>query len=753
MRLGNILEVTTRDRGTLAQLAAAPASKPNTDERGTDGVVPQWGGDQLFDDTVDPNALWLPPDRWGTVADMLTHPDVAAALDAVILPVLSAQPTIEPGVDDPRAEEVADFIAADFQAMTKGWFDIRFEAIHGALSDGVAPFQKVYAYDKADGLYHLAKLAYRDPRTVSKWRVDEHGGPAGFVQSTYAYGQSEDVEFDIDELLIFTHRRKGANMIGDSLLRSAYEPFLVTRNLSRIGAAAVERHGLGIPVMRPRSRDSAYLSRIERLLAGLRGAARSFVRLEPDQEMSDFQIMGLAGSTLDPVPQMEYHRRGIYLRMLCPFLPLGTDGVGSMALSETQLSFFMELLGFVMRMEEETWNKYLLRQWVGYNWPDLPLVAYPRVVIPRPESKDVQTWAGAVASLVASGVQLNQAALVERAQELLNLEVPEAAPDAGSAAARANPEAEGATATDDPAAQVGAAAYEGRALTRVWPGVELAAAPRRLESEIKLEALGIRPNFVRMESTLNEGRDSIARRLGKLQDKQANRLRAKARAILKRGDPEELAAFLDDPASIPYAEEREAIEEELRRIYASGVGEVGSELGQQGVKPSAPDAERTDRDKGLLALLALFGAKVLADRMMTAFGSAVTDQLRSRAAGGSLDVAALDAALTGAPAKLLQDIAARGANAALGMGRGATVEANAKEVGRLIYTTMLDINVCQGCSPFEGQEFTADTAPAIPNPACEGASRCRCQLIPVAAEGAGGKPIQTGDEIAGEIPW
>ncbi len=122
MRIGNLLEVTTRpDR-----LALAAAPKPNTEERGTSGVAPSWGGDIMFGPETDANEKWRPPERWTTVSDMLTDPDISAALDAVLLPVLAAVPSVEPGVDDPRAHEIADFVAADIAAGKTGWFDTRY---------------------------------------------------------------------------------------------------------------------------------------------------------------------------------------------------------------------------------------------------------------------------------------------------------------------------------------------------------------------------------------------------------------------------------------------------------------------------------------------------------------------------------------------------------------------------------------------------------------------------------------------------
>jgi hypothetical protein len=74
------------------------------------------------------------------------------------------------------------------------------------------------------------------------------------------------------------------------------------------------------------------------------------------------------------------------------------------------------------------------------------------------------------------------------------------------------------------------------------------------------------------------------------------------------------------------------------------------------------------------------------------------------------------------------DRAARGlANKVINIGRSDEAESRRDEWGKVIYSALLDQNVCDPCASFDGEEATdeADLEPA-PSPSCAGADYCRC---------------------------
>ena len=723
---------------------AARASAP-TVERGTSSASGSYQG-LLSELAADYAPAWQRPKRWDTIAAMRTDPGVAATLTAYTAPLLAAPLTVEAASTDPDDVRMAEWLEEALHGLIGGLDRHRRRALD-RVGDGVAVFEPV-SETREGGLIWPRKFGVRPNRTLTEWHIDANGGPDGVTQMDPTTGKLTRLK--MDELLVFTHAQRD-DLLGTPIIRAMFRPWFLIDKISRIGAMSIERGGMGIPWARYEGNDEAEAARIDRMLMGVHAGEYAFLRWGAD--VKDWGTQGVTGTVIDPVPFMEYQRRDLFLAPLCQFLVLGVDGVGSNALSEDQTSFFAKVVESVRKEEEDTYNTFWVPKAIGYNW-QVTADRLPRVKIGTVGGQRAAEWFQSVALAVQAGIALPPAELSQRAGRFLGVNIPE--PE--TIAEETVP-----TSTDpnDPTVQ-----EEGRtdagdvtgggepALRGQWQGVTFGAgAGGQLKSEIMLEALGIRPNFIGMAAKLDGGRDRIAARLGGLQEKQANRLRAKAKKIIASGDPEQLQAFLEDPASIPYTEERAAIEAELEALYRDGVGEVGDELGQQGYKATAPDSERTDKDKALLGLLALWGGKVLADRMMTAFGGEVLGQLRSIGAGGKLDAKALDAALTGAPGKLLADIASRGANSALGMGRGATIDANAAAVKMVVRSSKLDINTCQNCAALDGQEWPAEDAPPCPEPTCDGGNLCRCENVAVVSDADKGKPIQSGAEIADSMPW
>lgn len=698
-------------RHGIRPVALAAAPKVTTGETGYSGVQ-SWNGSVTFGSQTEANTVWSTlSTRWSTVAKMLTDPDVSAALDAILLPLLAAGLTVEPGEDTPAGRDMAAFIANDLENMSLSLSDFRMAALLGALSDGVSIFEKVWQLGD-DRLLHLRKLGERPPRSVASdgWRVDEHGGPAGITQLD---DMGNPIELDIDRLLMFIHRRRQGSMVGESILRRIYGPWYIKTELSKLGAVAVERHATGVPTMRPRSRDAGYLDKVDTLLAGLAAGEHSFVRLDMDQEMDDFAVRGLEGAVVSPVDQMEYHRRGIYLGLLCPFLPQGSDGVGSLALSETQSGFFLMMLRAVARLEEDTINRYLIPQWVGYNWPGVDEGALPKARVGRLDRRDVTAWFAAVTAAVQAGVQLDADELKRQAEDMLGLEVPEpedAAQTGGT---------DGAGATSPP---------QDAGSTVPAPAVAPAPVPvahaggKRLESEIKFEALGIAPRFAVMAEGLDKAAADIVAKLTPLQRKAATRAAAIAFKAIKDGAPDwaELLALLD----IPSDQEQAVILAAMLLLADTGEAEYERELKSQGAKPTAPTAEDHKKRDLLLAGAAMAAGVMLSDRMRQAAVAEATSQ----ALAGLPSLEGMRAVVTAAPDRLLASLATQAAAQALATGRAASAKANAGVVDYEIWTCAMLPTSCEECIKLDGEPFPVGEGPQPPIH-----QNCQCERVAVVA--------------------
>lgn len=436
--------------------ARAKAARPPTDERGTAGTV-GWGG-IMSALAADYAPAWQLPRRWTTTENMRADPAVTAALAALTYPLLGATFTVEAASDDPEDVRLAEFVEAGLANMTTDLMTHRMEALD-SVGDGVSVFYTRYE-EREDGLYHLRKLKLLPNKAITTWHVEEeHGGPDG-VSQVLPTGREE--RFSMDDLLVFTHMRRGDSLHGRPALRAMYRPWFLIDKLSRIGAIAVERGASGTPWARYVGGSDTEAAKLDRALQGLHANERAFFRV--DDQVTDWGIKGIEGATVDPVPMMEFQRRDLFLAPLAQFLALGTDGVGSMALSGDHSSFFILALQFIARELEDTYNRYLIPRWIGYNWT-VAADRLPRVKHGPLDRRDVGAWTQSVAAMVQAGVPLPMEALAEEATRMLGITVPEA---------QAAPGAADVADVNDPNAEGGGGAGDAAGMS-MWAGVDLAS--------------------------------------------------------------------------------------------------------------------------------------------------------------------------------------------------------------------------------------------------------------------------------------
>ena len=694
------------------RLKKAPAPQLPQGEKGSAGrIITRYGrsGAVLNLSALDYKTEMQPPQRWATVESMLNDDAVGAAFAALTLPILAAPLTVEPGTQDALGREMAEFCQADLEGMSTSLHQHRAEVLD-SLPYGVTVLEKDFEV-REDGLIHLRNLVLRPNTSIIEWQArDERGGPRGIVQLD---GDGREIELEIERLLIFTHGRRGANITGRSIFRSAYKAWWYKDKLERIASIAAERGAVGIPVGEQTGDDDDLATDIESILQGVRASEEAFVREIAGR--FKFRMEGLTGDRVDVIPILESFKRSIYVSVLADFLALGTaDAGGSWALSRDKSSFFVMALRSILNMVEDTYARYLITPWARANWGDVPTKSLPKVTHGALNTRNVAEWFTALTSAVKDGVLFPDPQMQAMAREILEIpELPDRGPGAQTAEERAaqQPNQPG----EKPAALPG---------VQVQQAAPKTLEPPRLESLVKIEALGITVRFKEMEGALDRGEGRMVERVSKLQQKQARRLAARGGKIIRGKSWDQLAA-----EELPSDEEAAAILEELDDLYDLGEEEYGRELQSQGATPQK--VEDSGTSKALLAAFAVFAGARLADRMLSAWGAEVLSGAR-----GEYDAAAVAEAIGGGGGKLLADLARQGASLAFGQGRTDAAAANAAVIDRELYTAVMDANTCGPCAEADGQEFAVGEGPGIPNPACEGGDRCRCERVPVVGKEA-----------------
>lgn len=309
-------------------------------------------------------------------------PQVKSVLRAVTLPIQRTEWVIDGAGCRP---EVVAHVAADLglpvkgepfvaQLRTKGRFSFK-EFLRLALLElvyGHSFFEQVY--DQSTGATHLAKLAWRPPRTISDIEVAPDGGLVSIKQK--GTPGKNDVTIPVDRLVAFVNEREGANWVGESLLRSAYKMALLKDRLLRIQALVAERNGLGLPVYtsaeppESASFEDAVKWLDEQIANGLaiakgaRAGEASGISLPFGAK---FDLVGVTGKIPDLDKPIRYYDEQIARAVLAHFLNLGTE-TGSWALGSTFANFFTDSLNAVAQQVADTVNQHVIEDLVDHNW-------------------------------------------------------------------------------------------------------------------------------------------------------------------------------------------------------------------------------------------------------------------------------------------------------------------------------------------------------------------------------------------------
>jgi hypothetical protein len=337
---------------------------------------------------------------------MMTDAGVDVSMRLYKTPVLGAEFFMEPYSDDPVDVEISEFIWENLTGGMSAPFLNSLEDILSMYEDGFSVLEKVYEErvwsparkgGNTRSYTMLKKLAARPASSISQFVYDDNGGPETLVHNAIKADKSVDeVELPIDKVLIFTFNRKGGDLTGKSLLRTAYSHWYYKTHLYKVDAIQKERHAIGIPrgKLLPGfvATDKAIL---RNLLRNLRTNEEAFVVETPNVEVS---FIKPEGSMVDVLSSANHHNTMILLNVLGQFIGLGTftEG-GGRATAGTGADMFMKSLRFVANQICDEINMYLVPELVVWNFPT---TNFPKLQVRNiGETRDLQMFAAAIANL------------------------------------------------------------------------------------------------------------------------------------------------------------------------------------------------------------------------------------------------------------------------------------------------------------------------------------------------------------------
>lgn len=365
-----------------------------------------WGA--LADERV-PELRW--PQAYDVYDQMMDDPQVSSVLNAVIMPILRTGWRLD-GTDcrEDITRHVADDLALPIVGEGNKLSDTsvveRFnwsEHLAGALPEYCGYGHSFYEQkaEWRDGAWHLAKLGYRPPRTISKINVARDGGLVSLEQSpggptgVVSAGPSSPIALPVRRIVVYSRSRRGANWRGRSMLRPAYQPWLLAQRAARVEAIVAERSGAPVYVYEAAEKETD-LTAGETIARSVRAGTVAGAAIPHGAKLTP---QGISGSLPDINKTIQRHNEAIARAVLAHFLNLGTQ-TGSWALGATFADFFTLALQATADEVARTGSRHIVRDIVNWNWPG---ERAPRLVFDEIGSRQ-NTIIAAIAQLVSSGV-------------------------------------------------------------------------------------------------------------------------------------------------------------------------------------------------------------------------------------------------------------------------------------------------------------------------------------------------------------
>lgn len=373
-----------------------------------------WGhvlGDFL--ETV-PAVLW--PLSIQTYADMRRDAQLTAVLAAYMLPIRRATWALDPAGCRP---EVAALVADDLGLPLLGADKPGGARVRGVswrehlrasllcLVYGHMPFEM--GAEIRDGKARLTSLSERMPHTIGQIHVDPIGNLTGITQhGTTSVTKAPQIASD--RLVWYAHDREGASWQGTSLLRPAYAPWLLKREMMRVHATSNRRFGMGVPTVEWATGTSptpGQIAQAQQAASAARVGDQAGLALPPGAHLV---LAGLNGSVPDTLAFMKWLDVQMSRMALAGFIDLGETTHGSRALGQTFIDLLIMSLQSVAEDLADTVTRQAAARVVEWNWGvDEPV---PRVAVADIGSRREVT-AEALQLLLSSGALSPDPALEE----------------------------------------------------------------------------------------------------------------------------------------------------------------------------------------------------------------------------------------------------------------------------------------------------------------------------------------------------
>lgn len=233
--------------------------------------------------------------------------------------------------------------------------------------------------EMAGGRARLVGLWERPQHTIAQIHVEPKTGQFTGISQEAAKGPFDTPELRADRLVWYTHRREGAQWFGRSLLRPAFAPWLLKREMQRVLATSSRRFGMGVPTVEwaPSATPTPeQFSEAQKAITASRVGDQAGATMPPGAMM---KLVGLSGGTPDTLGFIKWLDQQMSTSALMGHLDLGQTQTGSRALGSVFVDSLMLALESVGEEIADVATRQAAARIVAWNWgADEPV---PRVVV------------------------------------------------------------------------------------------------------------------------------------------------------------------------------------------------------------------------------------------------------------------------------------------------------------------------------------------------------------------------------------
>lgn len=300
-------------------------------------------------------------------------PTIGGILLAIEMLSRQVQWTTIPADETDKAQEVADFIDSCFADMEPSWEDTLGEIL-SMLVYGWSWLEILYARRSglsidptksskfSDGKIGWRGWSIRGQDTLYEWVFDD-------TQSdVLAMKQSAPPKYNIVEIprsksLHFRTGSRLQNPEGRPLLRNAYRPWYLKKNIEVIEGIGVERDLAGLPVIYAPARlfattqsadDATLFAELKKIVTNIRRDEQEGLLMpmsydEQGNKEYELTLLSTGGTRqFDTDKIVNRYDVRIAMSLLADFMMLGQEAVGSYALSSDKTELFSTALGTIL---------------------------------------------------------------------------------------------------------------------------------------------------------------------------------------------------------------------------------------------------------------------------------------------------------------------------------------------------------------------------------------------------------------------